>query len=441
MPAVPLGLKAYRRTEGIVPEVRLVNLFLEKDESGISPDSTLRIMRPGLSTLYTLASPIRGLNENVGSGQSFAVGGTSLYVNGASVGDVGGEGITPMVSTTFNEAVVSGSQLYLYDTTLSAVVIPDGYQAQDIDQLNQYVLVLTSGGSGRFYWIVPGDTTIDAFDFATAESSADAAVAICRVGDEFLIFGTQTIEPWQSTGDADAPFQRVSGRIYERGCLARDTVKRFDNTVMWVDDAAQVCRMGAVPQVVSDNGLSERIRKRTDELSAWTFGQDGHEFYVLRIPGQGTFVYDAQTQAWCQFATAGGVWGPYAGYDSNGLTLCGDSASGKVWTLNPSSATDDGVPIEWTVTGTAGVFGRPPVNSSLSVGVGCATTTTIRIRWRDGQDDYPAYYDELEARAPFDVCSMYRLGQPRQPYREVEISGNTGVRARIAGLLVNEAWQ
>lgn len=441
MPNVPIGLNAYKRTDGLVPETKLINLYCEPDKSGISPDGTLRIMRPGLAPLYMLANPVRALGERITSQETIAVAGGSLYANGNIVGSIGGTGIAPMTSTTFTQAIIGGSLLYLYDTTVSAVSLPDGFLAQDVDQLNQYVLVLTSGGSGRFYWIVPGETTVDPLNFATAESSADAAVAICRVGDEFLIFGTQTIEPWQSTGDVDAPFQRVSGRLYERGCLGRDTVKRFDNSVMWVDDQAQVCRLAAVPQVVSDSGLSERIRKRTGSLSAFTFPLDGHEFYVLRIPGQGTFAYDALTQSWCQFASDGDVWRPYVGYDSNGLTIVGDSASGKVWTLAPASALDDGMPIEWTATGTAAIFGKPPRNSSLSAGIGCAEDCTVRLRWRDGQEDYPEYWDILDARAPFDIVSMYRLGQPNQPYRTVELSGNNGVRVRLAGLTANEAWQ
>jgi len=444
MVTVPLGIKAYKRSDGFVPEVRLVNMYLEKDESGISPDGTLRITRPGLSPLYALTSgPTRGIDYRAGTGETLIVSGERLYNNGVDAGAIGGSGVAPMTSTTFHEAIV-GDKLYLYDTAVTGLDTPDdpfgaGPQTvQDVDQLNQYTLVLMT--NGRWYWIVPGEAAYDPLNFATAESSADGGVAICRVGDEFWIFGTQTIEPWQSTGDLDAPFQRASGRLYERGCLDRDTVKRFDNSVMWVADDCTVCRGGAVPQVVSDNGLSERIRKRTGPTSAWVFGLDGHEFYVLRIPGQGTFAYDAQTQSWCEWATGSGQgWAPHVGYDAAGVVVCGDAATGTVWTLD-ADGDDAGQPINWLVTATLPLMGRTPRNNSISLGVGCAANAPVNLRWRDGQDDYPALYDDMPiARAPFDVTTLYRLGQPLQPYRTVEFSGST--RVRVAGCKANEAWR
>lgn len=436
MPIVALGTKAYRRLDGLTPEVRLRNLYLEKDESGISPDGTLRVQRPGL-TRYNDLTDVRGMDFYVSGNVRLTVAANQLYAGTDAKGFIAGAGIAPMVTTTFYEAILGGNTLYLYDGTLTKVSTPEGDVVQDIDQLNQYVLVLTP--SGRFYWIVPGDKQIDALNFATAESSPDAAKAICRVGDEFWIFGDQTIEPWQSTGDPDAPFQRVSGRTYERGCLSRDTVKRFDNSVMWVSDDSQVCRGGAVPQVVSDNGIAERIRKRGGDLSAWVFGLDGHEFYVLRIPGQGTFAYDASTQNWSEFATLGSPeWAPLVGYDRAGLILCGGA---KLWKLDSEAFTDDGVAIERTVTGTVALMGKIGRNDSFSIGVGASADATVRIRWRDGQDDYAAYYDEIPIYAPFDVASIYRLGMPQQPYREVEVSCLDPVRLRIAGCIANGAWK
>ena len=47
MPALPLGLEAYERSRGSVPEVRLVNLYHEEDKSGGSLDQTQRLQRPG----------------------------------------------------------------------------------------------------------------------------------------------------------------------------------------------------------------------------------------------------------------------------------------------------------------------------------------------------------------------------------------------------------
>lgn len=443
MAIVPLGIGAYKRSSGFVPEVRLVNLYMEQDASGVSPDKTLRIQRPGLTPYRTLPGNIRGLNFRDATSETFAVAGTALYNGEVNAGVINGLDITPMVSTPFNLFIAGGGTLYTYDTALTTIALPDdapsGGVVQDIDQLNAYGLVLLP--NGRFYWIVPGETTIDPLNFATAESLPDGAKAIRRLGDEFVILGTQGAEVWQPTGDADAPFQRATGRGYEKGCLYRDTVVRFDNTLVWVTDQFEVCRAAAVPQVISNPALSDRIRRATGDCSAWTFAVDGHDFYVLRIPGQGTFAYDALTQAWCEFATyQESVWRPLVGIQHDGLILAGSSVDGKIYKVDPENGTDDGLTIERIATATVGLNAKPPRNDSVSIGVGCSTDTTIRLRWKDGQDDYPDYYDEIEVRAPFDLAQLWRLGQPDQPYRTLEISCVTPEKISLFGMVANDCW-
>lgn len=444
MPVVPLGIGAYKRSSGFVPEVKLRNFYLEADKSGVSPDKTLRIQRPGLTAYRTLPSGIRGLHFRQATGETFAVSGGALFNGATNVGGIIGGDLAPMVSTPFGLFVAGGGTLYTYDTTLSTVALPndapDSGTVQDIDQINAYVMVLLPGG--RFYWILPGETTVDALNFATAESLPDGAEAVRRLGDEFWIFGTQGVEVWQTTGDQDAPFQRASGRGYERGCLYRDTVQRFDNTLVWIGDDFQVYRASAVPQVISDPALSDRIRRATSDCSAWVFGLDGHAFYVLRIPGQGTFAYDAATQQWSDFGTdEETVWRPVVGVQHDGLILAGSSVDGKIYEVDPLAASDDGLLIDRVVTATVGLNGKPPRNDSVSIGVGCSADTTIRLRWKDGQDDYPDYYDEIEVRAPFDVAQLWRLGQPDQPYRTLEISCVAPEQISLFGMVVNEGWR
>ncbi|HKY81894.1 MAG TPA: hypothetical protein VJM09_10550, partial [Sphingobium sp.] len=104
------------------------------------------------------------------------------------------------------------------------------------------------------------------------------------------------------------------------------------------------------------------------------------------------------------------------------------------------SAYDSAEAIEWRVTGNVAMLGPPQRNDSFALGVGCAEDCTIRLRWHDAREDYPAYYEELGARAPADMVSMYRLGSIEPPYRAFEVSGNDGVRVRISGA-ATEAWQ
>ena len=439
MPAVPLGIGSYKLSH--LPEVKLRNMYLEKDKSGLSPDGTLRICRPGLSPIRTYAAALRAVHYRTSEGQQLVVAGGSLYNGASSVGLIAGTGIVPMVSTPFASLMLGGFTAYLYDETLATLPTPENAPAPftDVDQLNGYGLFLCE--NGRFYWLVPGEAELDLLNFATAESLPDRGVALRRLGDEFWVFGGENIEVWQATGEEEAPFQRAPGRNFERGCLYRDAVRRFDNTLVWIGDDFQVYRASSVPQVISDSGISQRIQNASGPCSAWTFGILGHSFYVLRVPGQGTFAYDAATQEWSEFVTDGKVvWEPYVGYQVNGQIVAGSSDSGALWLVDAAAATDAGGVIECVVTGTVPINGKPPRNDSVSIGVGVAGEGSVRLRWKDGQDDFPTYYDEIEVRAPFDVAQLWRLGQPDQPYRTFEISIRDPIQPRIAGMMANEGW-
>lgn len=444
MPIVPLGIGA--NSGSLLPPVVLRNLYLESDKSGISPDGTVRVQRPGLSLVRNYPAVIRGVHHHVttATSEQLVASGSNLYSGTANIGMIGGTGLVGMASTPFATVIRSGDDAYLYEGSLEALPMPDDAPrdgaVQDVDQLNGYGLFLI--GNGRFYWLEPGDTEIDPLNYATAESLPDDGVAIRRLGDEIWIFGAQNVEVWQSTGDQDAPFQRAAGRSFERGCLYRDTVRRFDNTLVWVGDDYQVYRAVNVPQVISDPDIARRIRRAGGECSAWTFGVDGHDFYVLRVPGQGTLVYDASTKLWCDFSSLDlPHWLPWVGYQDGGTIYAGSSGGGALWRVEPYAGTDAGQPIERIVSGTVAMRGRPLRNDSISIGVSAIADTAIRVRWADGQDELPSSYEDLSVRAPQDVTVLWRLGSTDEPLRRFEVSSIAPERIAIYGMIANEGWK
>jgi hypothetical protein len=448
MPAVPIGLQSYKRTDGFMPEVELVNMLLEKDDSGASPDGTIRVQRPGLTLAYTIPeTTVRGVFrlDNFLSGAWFAVGGTTLYrltAGPTSLGTISGTSRVAFAAGVNLLFVLSDGVLSVWnETTVTAITIPDGYVPIDIEAINGYIIIACS--SGRFYWLEPGSVVVDALNFATAESSPDGLVAVRRLVDELFFAGAASIEPWQPSGDLDAPFQKAGGRQYERGLLSRDTMQRFDNSLVWVGDDMIVYRAGSVPQRISDHGIEERLRKRTALPSAWTFGIDGHKLYVLRIPGQGTYGYDASSQAWSEFATTGqSLWQPHVGMHSVDTALCGDPSSGKVWAVDQSAVNDDGIAFRRALSGSVPLMTKGPRNDSLALGIGSSVATTVGIRWKDANEDYPATFEVLPVDQGSSVVTMYRLGSLRAPHRTFEVEFNDpAVRVRVSGMVANEAWQ
>lgn len=444
---VPLGVGAYRRTNSFQPDVELLNLVMEKDDSGASPDKFFRVQRPGYTSYATLPGPTKGLfrQDGVFDGSTFGVAnGTLHFVDEGSVTNLGA--VTPDSVAAFapgidNLGIVTAPDFYIYDgTTVALKTIPDSNTAVDIDQINSYQIIACP--TGRFYWLEPGQTTIDPLNFATAESAPDGLVAVRRLVDELWFFGVSSIEVWQATGDSDAPFQRAGGRQYERGCLFRDTVRRFDNAIVWVGEDNIVYRTSNSPLDIGSPWLSERIAARGGDLSAFVFGFDDHKLYVLRIPGQGSFAYDASTQSWSEFGSAArDEWLPHVATDLPISTLLGDATSGAVWRLDTQSATDAGQTITRRVSGSVPVQGRPTATPNISLGIGCSADCTVNIRWKDGRDDFPIYFEEMEARAPADIVNIYRTGRAEQPFRTFEVMIDDPVIVRISGMLTGEAWQ
>lgn len=449
MTTIPLGLKSYKRTNGFQPEVQLVNLVLEQDDSGGSPDNVMRVQRPGLDAFISLDGATRGIfqTDQVLSGAWFAVHGTTLSRILPTQVEIGGVGGSDTVSfaATFDAIYVLGSRIvYRWDgTTFSQIALPDDYLGfpVSIETINSYLIIFCS--TGRFYWLEPGTSIVDPLNFATAESSPDGGVAVTRLIDELFFGGTISIEPWQPSGDLDAPFQKAGGRQFERGVLARDTMRRFDNSIVWVGEDLIVYRVGSVPTRISDHGIEERLRKRTGDPTAWTFGEDGHKYYALRIPGQGTFVYDAASGGvWSEFSTPGrAVWAAHVGASSPQYTLAGDSDTGAVFRIDASVATDGSIPFPRFVSGTIPLVGRGGRNDSFSIGIGVSDTCTVKVRWRDGNDPYPDYYEELPAEAGANILNLYRLGSVSQPFRTFEVLIDEPVLARISGAVANEAYQ
>lgn len=76
---------------------------------------------------------------------------------------------------------------------------------------------------------------------------------------------------------------------------------------------------------------------------AWTFTLDGHTFYVLNLGQEGTFLFDAVTQQWCQFDTNGyGQWNMLFGTMWGARIVGADAIAHQLWELVPTAVLDEG---------------------------------------------------------------------------------------------------
>ena len=156
---------------------------------------------------------------------------------------------------SFGGATMSGGGVH----GLSGVAVPDGLPPVSVTILKKYVLVAL-GNTDRFYYIEPGEVTIDALNFATAESQPDDVLDVLTVGDTAMFVGESSTEAWYPTGDLDTPFAPVPGRVYDRGAIEGSAVN-VKGTVFLVGADNVVYAIGGSAQRVSNHGVEEVIRE------------------------------------------------------------------------------------------------------------------------------------------------------------------------------------
>jgi hypothetical protein len=271
--SVPLGKASWVRDRAEEQELPVVNRFFETNPTNTEEGSAF-IERPALVELLEVGSgPGRRVFTQPGfsDGALFHVSGPDLYkhvmepnrtiTSSQITGVIDGEGAPDISATRTHLWITDGYTLQYTDGTaaLATVATPDDIPMVSLDVFNEYVLCVQND-SDRFYWIQPGATTIDPLDFATAERLPDKIVQVRTVGDEFWLLGEKSIEVWRATGDADAPFQRIEGRLFNFGIFGGTAVRMKDTSIICVSDDGTVFHIAGTPSPISNPSVAERTR-------------------------------------------------------------------------------------------------------------------------------------------------------------------------------------
>lgn len=77
--------------------------------------------------------------------------------------------------------------------------------------------------------------------------------------------------------------------------------------------------------------------------TSWSYFLDGHQFYVIDLGAQGTFLFDQLTDQWCKFVTTSTtpLWNMAVGAMWNSRVVGGDRTLNKVWELDPNAVLDN----------------------------------------------------------------------------------------------------
>ena len=292
---------------------RMVNLFPEiVPEAGKSPAYLQRA--PGLRLLTTVGTgPIRGVSSF--DGNLYVVSGEQLFKLDSSytitvLGTVSGSsGPVSMANNGIQLFVACNGPSFVYNSSTLAfgqITDPDFPGALTVSYLDGYFVFIEPSSQTVWVTALNDPTSIDPLDFASAESDPDNLVSSIVNQSQVWLFGTNSVEVWYNSGNADFPLQRIQGAFNEIGCAATFSVAKLDNGLFWLGQDARGTGMvyranGYTGMRISTHAVEWQIQQYTtiSDATAYTYQQDGHSFYVLNFPSANTtWVYDVATQAW-----------------------------------------------------------------------------------------------------------------------------------------------
>ena len=365
MSALPVGQGVYDRLSNVPLILR--NLVFEADPSNIEDQVSL-YSRPGLDQLLTQGDQIRGILRQDGALGSliFFVTGTTLYKANqdgtgiTSLGTIAGTSRVIMAANGSNLLIATGTTLYSSDgSTVSTVSFPDSAGVVWVGILNSYFLAIRAN-SQRVYFSAVGGITFDALDYFSAETQPDNLVSGAIHGDELWLLGQSSVEVHVPSGDADAPFLRINGRMFPMGCADRDSVGKLDDGFAWVGQDRIVYHDASAPQRISTETIEQKLAENKDlPLTGWGYTVEGHITYVLNIGTLYTFAFSMGK--WTQYSTTGLDYLPCwsAARLTDGRAIVGSLNSGQIWVLDPESAYDGATGMICEVTALQEVFGQP----------------------------------------------------------------------------------
>lgn len=305
--------------------------------------------------------------------------GTSLWTNiGAPLNEVGVRfsatgttaGTQPNDTTTAgNGTVVDADYWYTTDnstgTTINGTLqvvnnfrnIKDTYDgaafpgANSVTFIDSY-FVINNPGTKQFWLSGQYDGFFwDPLQYASKEAYTDDLVAVAVDNGNLVLFGAISLEYWQNSGGFPFPFTRIAGSPTDVGLAARATLSRCAGQMFFLGRTRRgglsVFRIqNYQPMPVSTPDLDYLFSQYLNpgDAVAFSYRQNGHEFYELNFEEQGvTWLFDVTSEAW-SVLQSGTSTRHYAnrGAQYYNKMIVADYRNGNLYELDAQTYTDNG---------------------------------------------------------------------------------------------------
>jgi hypothetical protein len=361
----------------VIDAERTVNLFPSTVESPGAAKTAMLLGTPGLKPLGVVGT-IRGRGIFTQDGRTWTVVGTTPYelvidpvthaITATLIAGVIPDDGFPvsMVSNGIGGqqlAIVGGGFLFILNlltNVLSAsIVLPLTKAPVQIGYLDGYFVLSEKNSPILWFSAIENGLLWDALDFFTRSTASDFVVAMSCATNRVWVFGSETSEAYQDTGNADNPFQPIKGSLFQIGCAGTWTLSVGVATLRWVGRSsiggAVVYRLdGYAGTRISTHAIEALLGKASTlaDAEGLTYMQDGHLFYCITCPSAGvagkTFVIDEAERAYHERSAWNATLGREERWRVRGhayvgtVHVVGSWDSGSLWALDLDTYDDDG---------------------------------------------------------------------------------------------------
>ena len=379
---------AYQAANVMQDDQTLINWYVEIDRSQEAKSPLALLGCPGLASINTSYSgEVRGVHVMPGSQVAYWVIGTTVvkmtiataatalapasfaFTTIGSISSSSGQVCMRDNGVAGVLAIVDGISMYVCQTGTGKFFVcsdPNVINPTRIAEIDGY-FIWNSAGSQKFnvspaYW--NGTDPFDGTWFALKDDSADNLVSLIEHQRQLWLIGESTSEVWINTGNssitgvASQPFSRLEGAMLQVGCKAPNSVVRTGPALMWLGASDRgenyvVQTQGYLYQAISNPALSYALTQYnvTSDAFAFTYTEEGHEFYVLTFPTQDVnWTYDLTTGFWHQRQSTDASNNNHRQRANciaviGNQRLVGDYQNGTIWRQSRAYFTDGALPL------------------------------------------------------------------------------------------------
>lgn len=366
---IPIFGEGTYSKSAVVTRQRRLNVYFElrkdKDKTPVACYGT-----PGLVQKFQLSTPLNlpvramlGTQSGLyiaayNQFQSVSGSGSALFTG--SLGTSAGQCSIATNAGNTQVVIVDGSVGYLYTpgaSTFAALPASFPNGAKTITYVSNF-FVAEQPGSQNFWVSNANDgSTWNALAFAAASAYSDQILAVDNLSGILLTFSQQHMEFWQATGASPQPFTPIQSAANEYGIAAIFSRGHVNQTIIFLaqnrEGQAQFVQVnGFNAQVISDPDIDSLVNgfSTYSDAVALVYGADNHKFYQVTFPtANRSFLYDTISGIWSEVQTGSSVnpvrhTGNLSTYYA-GQTLISDYATNRIYTLSPTTYTDNGTTI------------------------------------------------------------------------------------------------